>query len=159
MKVPVWEKETMRGYLYKYLKELSVFDKSIKFDEFNNPVYKYFSAYWQDDDRYPFYFLVDEQIAGIALVRKIKNKHYQIAEFYTLPQYRKNNNSLYFAASLVDLFEGVIEFSCIKINVKAVKFWSKFASRFNNPKMEEDKERITWFIENTKPNKKKKIKG
>lgn len=159
MKVPVWEKEEMRGYFYNYLKELSEFDKNIKFDEFNNPIYKHFSAYWQESSRYPFYFLVDEKIAGIALFRKLKNKRYQIAEFYVLPQYRKNNNALEFAIALVNLFEGIIEFSCLKYNKKGIRFWSEFASRFNNPKVEEDKEKITWFIENTKPKKKKHIKG
>ena len=146
-------------HFYKYLKELSKFDKNIKFDEFNNPIYKYYSAYWQENSRYPFYFLIDEKIVGIALFRKIKNKHHEIAEFYVFPEYRKNNNALEFASALVNLFEGVIEFTCIKTNIRAVKFWDKFASRFNNPKKEEDKEYITWFVENTKPKKKQHIKG
>ena len=159
MRVPVWEKEEMRGYFYKYLKELALFDKHIKFDEFNNPIYKYFPDYWQDNSRYPFYFLIDEKVAGIALFRKIKNKHYQIAEFYVLPEFRNNNNALEFATILVNLFDGVIEFSTVKNNIRAVKFWDKFSMKFNNPKREEGSGYITWCVANTKPKKKKYIQG
>ena len=156
--VPVWQKEEMREHLYKYLKELLKYDKSIKIDEFNNPEYKYFPYYFQDDDRYPFMFYIDDAVSGLALVRKIKNKHHEIAEFYVLKEYRKDNNSMYFAARIASMFEGVIEFSSVENNKRAVAFWDKFSSRFNNPKREVHRGYITWYVENTKPAKKKKIK-
>lgn len=54
--VPLSRMEEMRKYFYEYLIELSEFDPDIKFDDKGVPIYNWFDCYWDDKDRFPFYF-------------------------------------------------------------------------------------------------------
>ena len=78
--VPAKRMEEMRKHFYNYLTELSEFDPKIKFDENGDPIYKWFDYYWTDKDRYPIYLIVDNQVAGLTLVRELENYIYEIAE-------------------------------------------------------------------------------
>src|SRR5574344_229643 len=98
--VPTCKLEEMRKMLNVYLTELSEFDPDIKFDEKGTPIYKWFDCYWENKDRFPFYLIVDSKIAGLALIREINNMVYDIAEFYVVPEYRKDGNAIWFAAEI-----------------------------------------------------------
>ena len=127
---PLSQMANVRKLLNDYLKELSQYDNTIKFDKNNNPIYQWFECYWDEYGRYPFYFFVNDKIAGFSLVRQISHNELEIAEFYVLPEYRRDNNAMWFAQSKVDLFYGQFDFSTTKNNIVAVKFWNKFAQQF-----------------------------
>ena len=103
--VPLSKMEEMRKYFYEYLTELSQFDPDIKFDEKGVPIYNWFDCYWEDKDRYPFYLIIDNQIAGLAMIRELGNMLYEIAEFYVCPEFRRDGNAIWFAKELTELFE------------------------------------------------------
>lgn len=128
--VPKCKMEEMRKIFNDYFVELSQFDPDIKFDENGVPIYKWFNSYWEDKKRYPFYFVVDNKIAGFALVRELENLNYEMAEFYVCPDYRNNGNSLWFALEIVKMFNGKMEISTRHTNPRAVKFWGKVANNF-----------------------------
>lgn len=147
--VPLSRMEEMRKYLNLYLTELSEFDPDIKFDEKGMPIYKWFECYWDDKDRFPFYFIIDNEIAGLAMIRELGNMLYEIAEFYVCPEYRKDGNAIWFATEITNLFEGQFVFSTRFTNPRAIKFWDKFAKLFELNEYHDDEIWRNWTIRKT----------
>ena len=146
--VPSCRKEEIRMILNEYLIELSKFDSYIKFDKFKTPIYKYYDLYFKEKNRYPFCLCVDNEIAGIALVREIENLSYEIGEFYVKPEFRNDGNALFFANELISLFSGSISYSTKLTNSRAIKFWDKIAVNFENKLVSEDEEEKHWCVFN-----------
>ena len=147
--VPLSRMEEMRKYLNEYLTELAEFDPDIEFDEKGVPIYKWFDCYWDDKDRFPIYFMVDEKIAGMAMIRELDNMLYEIAEFYICPEYRKDGNAIWFATEITNLFEGQFVFSTRFTNPRAIKFWGKFANLFESNEYTDDEIWRNWTIRKT----------
>ena len=144
--VPFGRMEEMRKYFYDYLVELSEFDPDIKFDDKGVPIYEWFDCYWVDKDRFPFFFIVDGEVAGMALIRELKNMQYEFAEFYVLPEFRKDGNAIWFASEIVNLFDGEFVFSTRFTNPRAIKFWGKFAKLFESNEYLDDDIWRNWTI-------------
>ena len=144
--VPLSKMEEMRKYFYKYLIELSEFDPDIKFDEKVTPIYNWFECYWKDKKRYPFYLIIDNKIAGLAMIRELDNMLYDIAEFYVCPEFRKDGNAIWFALQLTELFDGQFVFSTRFTNPRAIKFWDKFAKLFESNEYIDDEIWRNWTI-------------
>lgn len=147
--VPLSKMEEMRKYFYEYLVELSEFDPDIKFDEKGVPIYKWYDCYWDDKDRFPFYLVVDNTIAGLAMIRELDNMLYDIAEFYVCPEFRKDGNAIWFATELTNLFEGEFVFSTRFTNPRAIRFWDKFAKLFESNEYSDDEIWRSWTIRKT----------
>ena len=139
------KKEEMRNYLNEYLIELKEFDDTIKFNKKGEPIYKYFDDYFIDKDRYPIYFIIDNNIAGIALVRELEIG-YEIAEFYVLKEYRRDGNALVFINMIFNLFDGDFSFSTRLENKRAIKFWDKVSSDYRDVKISQDDNYKEWRI-------------
>ena len=144
--VPLSKMEEMRKYFYEYLVELSEFDPDIKFDEKGTPIYNWYECYWKDKKRYPFYLIIDNKIAGLAMIRELDDMFYSIAEFYVCPEFRKNGNAMWFALQLTELFDGQFEFSTRFTNPRAIKFWDKFVKLFENNEYLDDEIWRNWII-------------
>lgn len=144
--VPLSKMEEMRRLLFDYLKEIPEFDYNIEFDESNKPIYKWFELYWSDRGRYPFFLIINNNIAGFALIRELANMSYEIAEFFLKEEFRKNNNALWFAKQLTNLFEGEFIFSTSLLNLRAIKFWDKFANDFQVKSIAETEKHKIWKI-------------
>ena len=139
------KKEEMRNYLNEYLIELKEFDDTIKFNKKGEPIYKYFDDYFIDKDRYPIYFIIDNNISGIALVRELEIG-YEIAEFYVLKEYRRDGNALVFINMIFNLFDGDFSFSTRLENKRAIKFWDKVSSDYRDVKISQDDNYKEWRI-------------
>lgn len=144
--VPLARMEEMRQYFYNYLIELSEFDPDIKFDDNGVPIYKWFDCYWDAKDRFPLFLIIDKKVAGLALVREIGNMQYEIAEFYVLPEFRKDGNAIWFATEITNLFDGEFTFSTRLTNPRAVKFWNKFTNLFESNSCKDDEFYRNWTI-------------
>ena len=144
--VPFGKMEEMRKMLLEYLTELSEFDPNIKFDEKGVPIYKWFDFYWTDKDRFPFYLIIDGEIAGLALIREMGNMHYDFAEFYVRSNFRKDGNSIWFAQEITNIFDGQFDFATRHSNPRAIKFWGKFAVMFENNSYIDDPIWRSWTI-------------
>ncbi len=125
------ERDEVKSHFDEYLKELSQFDPKIKFDKNGVPIYKWFDCYFEDDDRFLFLLSEGEKFMGLAMVRELEEKHYEIAEFYVAPEYRKDNNALDFAKDVVKRFGGAFSFSTRLENKRAIAFWDKFVKSFH----------------------------
>ena len=144
--VPSCKKEDMRKLLLDYLTELSEFDPDIKFDDQGVPIYKWFDYYWVDKDRFPFYFIVDGKVAGIAMIRELEELVYDFAEFYVIPEYRKDGNAIWFAQEVANLFDGQFTFATRFTNPRAIRFWGKFADTFEHNQYFDDDIWRNWTI-------------
>ena len=144
--VPLSRMEEMRKMFNEYLTELSQFDPDIKFDENGVPIYAWYDCYWEEKQRYPFYFILDDNIAGLAMIRELENMCYDIAEFYVAPEYRKDGNAIWFATEITKLFEGQFTFSTRFTNPRAIKFWDKFAKMFESNSYVDDDIWRSWSI-------------
>lgn len=144
--VPQLRMKEMKKYLYEYLTELSEFDPDIEFDEKGVPIYRWFDCYWQDKDRYPIYLIVNNCVAGIAMIRELDTLKYEFAEFYVCPDYRKDGNAIWFATEITNLFEGEFVFSTRFTNPRAIKFWNKFSKLFEQNQFYDDEIWRNWTI-------------
>lgn len=140
------EKEYLKKYFWDYLVELFQFDPTIVYNEYGVPIYRWYDCYWQQKGRYPFAFNTDGGFAGLALVRQLAPKRYEIAEFYVLPEFRKDNNAIDFALQITKRFDGEFTFSTRLQNLRAVKFWDKFAAKFACGNSSTDGDYKTWFV-------------
>lgn len=147
--VPLSKMEEMRKYFYEYLIELSKFDSDIEFDNTGIPIYNWYDCYWEDKNRFPFYFFVNDRIAGFAMIRELGNMLYNFAEFYICPEFRKDNNAIWFATEIANLFEGQFKFSTKFKNPRAIKFWGKFALQFKDNSYYDDDICRNWTIRKT----------
>lgn len=144
--VPKSKAKLMRKYFNEYLTELSQFDPHIEFDANGTPIYKWFNAYWEDKDRFPLFFIVDDEIAGIAMIREMGDMLYDFAEFYVCPEFRKDGNAIWFATEIANLFDGEFIFSTRHTNPRAIKFWDKFANQFKDCEVVDDELWRNWTI-------------
>jgi len=148
--VPTLKKFELKRMFNDYLKELSSFDDSIKFDENGEPIYKYFDCYFSDKDRYPFFFCENDLIVGFCLLRELGNLSYEIAEFYIKSEFRNKELGKDFAKQITDMFMGEIEFSTCKKNERAVRFWNGFCSLFDSFEFSSDETHNYWSIRKDK---------
>lgn len=122
------EKQVIFNLLQSYLHELSSFpDEEIDYkDEEGLYRYPYLDDYWRESERHPYLLLKDNEIAGFALVRQV-GYHWQIAEFYVLPEFRRCGLA---TSCAIDIFkkhpgEWRIEFN--KHNEHSQALWRKLA--------------------------------
>ena len=144
--VPLAKKEHMRRYFYEYLTELSAFDPHIVFDGEGTPVYKWYDAYWEDCGRYPIFLMINNEVAGLSMVRVLGEDIYEMAEFYVLPEFRKDGNAMWFAGEILKLFDGSFAISTRHTNPRAIKFWDKFVKTYDAYTVEDDDTWRNWVV-------------
>ena len=145
--VSVNEKDWLKKYFYDYLIELAQFDPTVRFDERGVPIYRWYDCYWTEKGRYPFALIIDDKFAGLAFVRELQPAHYEIAEFYVAPTFRKDNNAIDFAVKITEILGGKFSFGTRSNNTVAVKFWNKFAAKFPRGGSSADDNYTTWFVQ------------
>jgi len=111
--------------LQMYLSEFAQFNgKDIS--DYGIYEYPYFEAYWSDQSRHPYFIMHNNAIAGFCLV----NMHtteidsgYSMAEFYILPEYRRQGLGKKAALEVFGLYEFNWEIKELKTNTRAISFW------------------------------------
>lgn len=93
--------------------------------------YPYFSEYWRDETRWPFWAVADGARIGFALVR-FASEHdaMQMAEFFILPEHRRGGSGLHFANGLLARFPGPWKIRQILANRGATAFWRRVAKPY-----------------------------
>ncbi len=120
----------MRSYL-KYFAGLAGedLDRNAIFE------YKYIDFYWTDASRHPFLIVVDDQIAGFALVNTHtylcnEGEARTIAEFFIVEKYRGKGIGKAAAFSLFDRFPGKWEIRQTSANVAGQRFWRRVIGEY-----------------------------
>jgi len=120
--------------LQKYLCELSQYC-DIATDHHGGYVYRYFDAYFTEPERKALFIMNDLTPIGFAMV----NPHsltgqatdHVMAEFYILPEYRRNSLGLEAAEHILSNLSGRWEIKYSIRNTAAKAFWSKVTALYN----------------------------
>ena len=122
-KPEVWE------MLQQYLAELSNLGGEQATD--GQYAYRYFDSYWTEPNRWPFWIIASEgKRAGFALVRKIDDDVFEMAEFYVCPECRRGGLGAKAARELFVRFPGKWRISEFRRNTPAIAFWAAAIADF-----------------------------
>jgi predicted acetyltransferase len=122
--VKIKDKEILRGMIRDYEKEILGEGAG---------EYKYFDSYWGKQDRWPFFIMVDKNIAGLVLVNQYNLVELQakdLSEFYIKDEYRRQRIGLRAAIRVFGMFPGKWEIRQIRDNLKAHGFWLKVVNEY-----------------------------
>lgn len=133
------EKKIIFALLQPYLTELSRFpDEHMDYkDENGIYLYPYLDAYWQEKERYPYLLCDNGKIAGFALVRKDAD-HWELAEFYVKPVFRRRGLAEACAAEILHRHLGSWKISFNKHNLAGRSLWRKLAKNLSRGDIKED---------------------
>ncbi len=120
--IPESEKAILWPRLQDYIRELMPYDGGpLPTDGVFH--YPYFDDYWREPEhRWPFWGKVDGERAAFALVRRNPDR-FEMAEFYSFPEFRRSGVALPFARAVIARFAGPWEMTQFAANAGAVAFW------------------------------------
>lgn len=121
------EKLQLWRELQDYLAELSKLSGKPLADEFP---YRYLDRYWQEPNRWPFWFKSEGQRVGFALVRKREDGAFEMAEFYVRPEHRRSGIGAASARALFARLPGRWHVSEMVENLPAITFWRRVLDGF-----------------------------
>ena len=90
--------------------------------------YPYLWLYWSEPDRYPFTIWIDGTLAGFALIHRVKDTTadvMQLAEFFIVPEKRRQGIGEVAVQKLWGKFPGKWELQVHIRNTAAIAFWSR----------------------------------
>lgn len=133
------EKQTLANLLEKYNYEFSQYDKR-KFGANGLFGYKYLDNYFSDNDRFAYYIMVDDELAGFALINKYHECErpidWSMAEFFVSYNFRR----LGVATKAVDLIflkhRGCWHIKYHKDNKASAVLWNNVAKKYSNDNYE-----------------------
>lgn len=127
------EKAQLRVLLTSCLRELSQYGET-------NFEYPYFSSYWNDEHRWPYFIENGENVVGFVLVNTCspsqKGTDFGLAEFYILPDFRGKGIGKRAFTALPGLHPGRWELSVMTDNEAAKEFWGRKICASNVAKIE-----------------------
>jgi predicted acetyltransferase len=93
--------------------------------------YPPFDNYWREDRHWPFWAVRGGERIGFALIRFApEHNAMQIAEFYILPEHRRDGAGVAFARALMERHPGPWKMRQMAVNKPAVAFWRKVAEPY-----------------------------
>lgn len=105
--------QVLAGMLSDYLRELGV-----------DAEYPYLPLYWEEPGRFPYFILVDEKVAGFALVRTWADAPvFEMAEFGVLNSYRGLDIGRQAAHALFAAHPGRWRVTVMPDNAAGLSFW------------------------------------
>ena len=103
------------------------------------PNYTLLNSYWTDKNRIPLKLTKGKDWLGFALINDyaiIPTNTISIAEFYILPEYRKQGLGRFFANEILKKYNGNWEIRTQISNNQAIQFWDKVVSEILNKNLE-----------------------
>lgn len=119
--VPQSDKTLLWSHFQDYAHELTQYGTHRRVN--GEYPYPYFDLYWREPERHPFWAMAEGKRAAFALVRT--GERTEMAEFYSLPQFRRTGVALPFAQAILRRFPGPWELTQYKSNAGAVAFWRR----------------------------------
>ncbi|MCM3783523.1 GNAT family N-acetyltransferase [Neobacillus mesonae] len=131
------QKSILRNLLELYKYDGSEFDPEDDINANGLYEYKYLDHYWTEDGRYPFFIMVNDKLAGFALIRtmginELNQTFYSMAEFFVMKRYRNLSVGQTAAHVLFHRFAGLWKVAQIEENTPAQAFWRKVISRYTH---------------------------
>lgn len=129
------EKEILRNLLEKYDYEFSQYDKR-DVNKLGLYDYKYLDTYWIEKNRWAFFVLVDDKLAGFVMVNNHSEAReetdFSLSEFFIMYKYRRCGVGKYAAKKVFDMFNGRWQLKRHPNNLGAVCFWDSVISEYTD---------------------------
>lgn len=130
------EKEILRNLLEKYDYEFSQWDKR-DVNKLGLYGYEYLDNYWTEKNRFAYFILVEEHIAGFVMVNNYpeaedQKTDFTVAEFFVMYKYRKCGVGSFAARQAFDLHQGKWQLKMHPHNIPSVHFWNKVVGEYTN---------------------------
>ena len=132
--IPFEEKEALRNLLEKYDYEFSLYDK-LDVNNFGLYGYEDFDHYWSKENRWPYFILVDDTIAGFVMISdksevKDRGTSFVISEFFVMRKYQRMGIGKQIVFQVLDLHKGTWQLKLHPKNLPSVHFWSKVIDEY-----------------------------
>lgn len=123
------EKEILRNLLEKYDYEFSQWDKR-DVNSLGLYGYPYLDYYWTEDNRWAYFIVVDDKLAGFAMVIDLpevddRETDFQMAEFFVMHKYRCLGVGKIAFTKILSIHKGRWQLKRHPLNIAAVHFWDK----------------------------------
>lgn len=133
--VTIDEKEILKNLLEKYDYEFSQYDNR-DVNKLGLYGYKYLDNYWNEPNRWAFFVVVDDNLAGFAMVNSFpeaqEETDYSLAEFFIMYKYRRQGIGKYAAKQVFDMFKGRWQLKRHPKNIGSVYFWDTLVNEYTN---------------------------
>ncbi|MEK3796059.1 GNAT family N-acetyltransferase [Paenibacillus sp. FSL R7-0204] len=140
-RITATNKEAFANLFNYYLYELSAYSREDIGTE-GTFVMEDISPYYRDERLYPYFITFNETIVGFVLVTSppyvAEEVDYSVQELFVLPKYRGTDIAKDAVMQIFKLYSGRYEVGMFKLNLKAVKFWTKLISTLEIPVFVED---------------------
>jgi predicted acetyltransferase len=130
--VSLADKAVLQHMLELYLHDLSEFEEELRLNQHGLFGYRYLDHYWTEPGRYPLFIELTEQLAGFALVRRLPDSAYSVAEFFVLRYFRRTLVGSRAAMLLFDRFPGPWEVRQAPANLPAQAFWRRVIGEYTH---------------------------
>ena len=122
------QKPLLEQIFQLYLKEYAEFtgQKPV------NGVYEYpwLDDYFVEPERFPFFILNNDQLAGLALVRLREDDIWEMSEFFVSPEHRRRDVGAEACKLLFQKSAGTWEIGEDQRNTKAIQFWRNIIEQY-----------------------------
>ncbi len=138
--VTIDEKEILGNLLEKYSYEFSQWDKR-DVNKLGLYGYQYLDYYWTEKKRWAYFILVDDKLAGFAMVVNLpevddRETDFQMAEFFVLHKYRRLGVGRQAFFKVLDMHKGRWQLKRHPANIASVIFWDKVIKEYTNGRFE-----------------------
>lgn len=132
--VTIDEKEILRNLLEKYNYEFSQWDKR-DVNKLGLYGYQYLDYYWTEDKRWAYFILVDDKLAGFAMVNDLpevddRETDFQMSEFFVMHKYRRSGIGRQAFFKVLDMHKGKWQLKRHPANTASVHFWDKVINEY-----------------------------
>ncbi|TCT17228.1 putative acetyltransferase [Natranaerovirga pectinivora] len=129
VQVGIEDKEVLRNLLEKYNYEFSQYNNR-DVNKLGLYGYDYLDNYWTEKNRWAFFIVVDDHLAGFIMVNDYpevqeEKTDYTLAEFFIMLKYRRCGIGKYAAYKVFDMFKGRWQLKRHPKNLASVYFWDK----------------------------------
>ncbi|WP_312372397.1 GNAT family N-acetyltransferase [Lachnoclostridium sp.] len=134
------EKEILKNLLEKYDYEFSQWDQR-DVNKLGLYGYEYLDYYWTEDKRWAYFILVDDKLAGFAMVIDLpevddRPTDFQMAEFFVMYKYRRSGVGKEAFFKVLDNHKGRWQLKRHPANLPSVHFWNNVISEYTNGQYE-----------------------
>ena len=134
------EKEILKNLLEKYDYEFSQWDKR-DVNKLGLYGYQYLDYYWTEDSRWAYFIMVDDKLAGFAMVIDLpevddRETDFQMAEFFVLYKYRRSGIGKQAFFKVLNLHKGKWQLRRHPANTASVHFWNNVINEYTNEQYE-----------------------
>lgn len=128
--VPETSKATLANLMQLYLHDMAEFTDDPMDENGLYDLSQYFSLYWQESERYPFFIMADGGIAGFALVREFEPGKFSMAEYFITRRFRRSGIGKSAAHQLFERFQGEWHVAEEEMNLPAQEFWCTIINEY-----------------------------